>query len=560
MKKIIIGSSVAMLILAGTFAGLFFYSNYLKNQPSSEEGIKESLELSHEDVVNMTKPSTVRIAQYVKGRAVFSMPKINSEDLSIMENPSGKETEIPFDEYLAGSGFIVSSDGHIITNAHVVSYQSMKTLVASQYFLSIFMDPQVIGPVMEHMKNKGIPENKQGDLGEEFGEKLLDHLLAKGKFEFEKKVSVLDPASGKNKIEELFQEGFPAKIISVNDNFFKDNKDIALIKIEGGNFPSILIGNSEKVSAGEKISVFGFPASAEFNNKSPLEATFTTGTISAFKDSENNDFKIFQTDAKISHGSSGGPLINQKGEIIGVITYQSDLSQRESGDNFAFALPSDSIGEWVEKFSVNETSKPEVFNTGEYQKHFLRGLLLSDIGRCQKAISEFESAKSLNGFSSVEKFVSPYIEKCEKTIAEGKSIDTMWDEKSQQIKSIGSHIWIFIGIGIIVLGIIAGVIIFLVKRVRKEEKEIHNLEEHLEEVEEEAHQENAQPTVPASPFGDIPPNGNSNPYPETPVNNTIPIPVETTSQASLPVGENKIGESDFQESSKKDQNSAPPKS
>ena len=87
-------------------------------------------------------------------------------------------------------------------------------------------------------------------------------------------------------------------------------KDIALIKIEGENLPTITLGDSDKIEIGEKVVAIGNPLG--------YERSVSDGLISGVR--EKKGMKYIQTTAPISPGSSGGPVLNMHGEVVGVTT------------------------------------------------------------------------------------------------------------------------------------------------------------------------------------------------------------------------------------------------
>ena len=107
-----------------------------------------------------------------------------------------------------------------------------------------------------------------------------------------------------------------------------------MLKIEGEDFPFLSIGNSEDVIIGEWTIAFGNPFGLFDNNAKP---TVTVGVVSnsgvSFKGADNRVYKdMIQTDAAISSGNSGVPLLNAFGEVIGVNTviYSTGLPFPES--------------------------------------------------------------------------------------------------------------------------------------------------------------------------------------------------------------------------------------
>ena len=169
-------------------------------------------------------------------------------------------------EYASGSGFIISENGYILTNAHVVS-----------------------------------------------GAAAVDVLFSDG----EKKT---------------------AQVVGSDVT-----TDIAVLKVEGENYPALPIGDSSTLRVGEYVIAIGNPLSAY-----ELYGTVTFGIISATAREINIDGFVntyLQTDAAINFGNSGGPLINMAGQVIGMNTAKSLTAGYDSRGNaisaegIGFALP-----------------------------------------------------------------------------------------------------------------------------------------------------------------------------------------------------------------------------
>lgn len=128
--------------------------------------------------------------------------------------------------------------------------------------------------------------------------------------------------------------------------------DIALLKIEGNNFPSVKLGDSDDILIGEWAIAFGNPFGLfEFSNKPSV----TVGVISAVdlyfgeKLDEGRIFQdMIQTDASINPGNSGGPLVNSQGEVIGMNTFIFTAgSESEGSIGIGFAIPINKIKQMV---------------------------------------------------------------------------------------------------------------------------------------------------------------------------------------------------------------------
>ena len=123
--------------------------------------------------------------------------------------------------------------------------------------------------------------------------------------------------------------------------------DIALLKVPGSGYPALSFGNSDRLHRGQMVFAFGGPLE--------LENTMTMGIVSATaRQFESGDPMIYvQTDAPINPGSSGGPLVNAAGEVVGLNT----LNVTESGGSqgLGFAGPSNIVAYVVEQLREHGT-------------------------------------------------------------------------------------------------------------------------------------------------------------------------------------------------------------
>lgn len=442
----------------------------------------QDVSYTQEDVANLVKPSVVRIVQHVKGKITVYPFDIDLKKMEINTLP-GKPITQEIDNYISGSGVIINPDGYILTNSHVVSNASIKYQLATS-----LLTLAVYGKAATLKDSSTTDILKNEEKLRQFEQEALNFLIDKNKFEIEKTLTVLNPSSSKSTLLDLISDGFAVKMISVNDNFYKDGRDAAVIKIEQSNLPSLKLGNSANINTGEKIYIFGYPGSADFNGKNLLEPTFSQGIINGFKNSNDNSFKIFQTDAKISSGSSGGPLLNSKGEIIGLITYASSISENEAGDSFAFAIPSDMVSQIIENNYVQNNQVS--FENSNFSTNFKAALAHIQAKKCETALEELSLAGNINEkFQSLTNLNS-YQEKCKNIIAAGQSIDTIdtkdakGEKNSPTMEIVKEYMpWIIAGIVSVIALFVIISIIFLMRKLKKDEQKISELEN-------EAHVEN----------------------------------------------------------------------
>jgi serine protease Do len=124
--------------------------------------------------------------------------------------------------------------------------------------------------------------------------------------------------------------------------------DLALLKVDADNLPIAPLGDSDSLLVGEWVIAIGSPFGTLLNDPQP---TVTVGVVSALHRDVRGDqtgkriFKdMLQTDAAINPGNSGGPLINSRGEVIGINTFIFSSSGGSIGMGFAIPV---NRGKWV---------------------------------------------------------------------------------------------------------------------------------------------------------------------------------------------------------------------
>jgi serine protease Do len=151
----------------------------------------------------------------------------------------------------------------------------------------------------------------------------------------------------------------PAKLIGADPL-----TDLAVIKIDGTNLPSVPLGDSTQLHPGQTVLAFGNPLGFRF--------TVTRGIVSAlnrpnpFAADRRSPGQFIQTDAAINPGNSGGPLVNAHGEVVGINTFL--VSETGGFSGMGFAIPAQIV-------------KPTVDSLIKYGKvsHGYIGIGISDV-------------------------------------------------------------------------------------------------------------------------------------------------------------------------------------
>jgi serine protease Do len=117
-----------------------------------------------------------------------------------------------------------------------------------------------------------------------------------------------------------------AKVVGVDKR-----TDVAVVKIEANNLPALRIGEVSKLKVGEWVMAIGSPFG--------LENTVTAGIVSAKARDTGEEIRFIQTDVAVNPGNSGGPLINMRGEVVGI---NSQILSRSGGFmGISFSIPID---------------------------------------------------------------------------------------------------------------------------------------------------------------------------------------------------------------------------
>ena len=143
------------------------------------------------------------------------------------------------------------------------------------------------------------------------------------------------------------------------------DRDIAILKVTGLHAPALPLGNSANVQIGETVYAVGNPQG--------LEGTFSPGIISSIRPEGNAVIrgKILQITAPISPGSSGGAILNNRAQVIGIA-----VATRVDGQNLNFAIPSNYLDDLRQRSTTSELAKTFTEDTPSKARGFLLDLFL----------------------------------------------------------------------------------------------------------------------------------------------------------------------------------------
>jgi serine protease Do len=370
-------------------------------------------------VESYTRPAVVRVIAY--NYADFTLKGELADYLG-----TTKLTE--FDGGM-GSGAIISPNGYIVTNAHVVEAIHKEEQEAYKALYTALLED-----IYSHFKEIN-PSTADRDI--EHVQAYFDYYVSLDNFQ---RVSTVILPGGDEQPFDIKSYGKP----------IGEGKDVAVIKINAKEFPTISIDDSDgdSGSSSTHIQFAGYPGKADLagllDEKSQLEATYSSGTVSVSQKTMKNGGPIIQLNANLNPGNSGGPVLSEEGKIIGIATATSD-------NGIGWVIPSSTIMEFVRQAGA-EVNKPAII-TQRWQE----GLDYFWQGYYSKAIPKFEEVKRLY---DKHYGVADYLAKAQKAVSEGKDrID--WRDY---------YLYIGIGAGLFLLLVIILIIWAVKKRNKKQEE------------------------------------------------------------------------------------------
>jgi S1-C subfamily serine protease len=322
-------------------------------------------------------PSVQEVLLRAKPAVALVVSEVAAE-VTVRCATGGKQqvTPPPFRE--TGTGWFINPSGWVITNGHVVSpaHQPKETIA-------------------QELRERGVRQ-ACGDVSDQ----AFAAAVAQAKVKLDPSIFVI-LSNGMRLSAAVAKYSAPVAGEAMS------GRDLALLKLEAADMPSLTLGDSSNTRIGDRIHILGFPGvvlSHELLNASAkAEASVTNGAISGFKQDIANQ-PVIQVDAPAAWGNSGGPAVGSAGEVLGVLTFVS-LEAGNQGtivQGFNFVIPSAAVREFVKgtdvrlgevsRFNTAWHAGLEDFFDGNYgraEKHFAEAnRLLPDLTDVRRMIAE----------------------------------------------------------------------------------------------------------------------------------------------------------------------------
>ena len=118
--------------------------------------------------------------------------------------------------------------------------------------------------------------------------------------------------------------------------------DLAALQVTAGDLPYLPMGDSDAAEPGRPVQVLGFPFGRQIEvargGDALPSATVTAGSVSAAREDDEGDRRFLQTDAAVNPGSSGGPMIDEDGYVVGLVRMKLSRGATGAGPGFAVTV------------------------------------------------------------------------------------------------------------------------------------------------------------------------------------------------------------------------------
>ncbi|MBI3084539.1 MAG: trypsin-like peptidase domain-containing protein [candidate division NC10 bacterium] len=284
------------------------------------------------------KPAVVIIVTEVSGEVRLGCPNRSPQRVT------------PPSSQAHGTGYLVTPDGYILTNGHVIQpYYEKDDREVREAFLQQAIEQACLESGLSDDRKKAAVE------------RLVPRVAPTATVELKKTLAVVLP--NRDKLVAEVKAYSPAlserpgkRVSGTGGGATESGKDVAVLKIDARNLPTIPLGDSDRVQVGQPIRILGFPGVVMYHDlldrRSAVEASVTTGHVSSLK-LDARGGQVIQTDAAASWGNSGGPAINEQGEVVGMLTFISLTSnETQAIQGFNFLVPVNTVKEFARAAGV----------------------------------------------------------------------------------------------------------------------------------------------------------------------------------------------------------------
>lgn len=313
----------------------------------------------------------------------------------------------------SGTGFFITGDGYLVTNSHILDRDS--EYIRSKFILSTYEEVtngnirslEAAWEIRFTDEQRTLLNNAYSVIYSQVSSMILNDL---------KREIFVQTRVDRNG-ESLEIRRMPARIIIKGKPM--PGKDVAVLKVdEVKEMPVLSVSKDSMARIGERVWVYGYPEPVTSNlylaRETSSEPTLTEGIVSAVKKSIGG-WPVIQMDAAITHGSSGSPVSNTSGEVIGLATFGSlEQTSGKLSEAYNFAIPVSIVQQFLDSVKVVPAMSQASISYNRGVNYFYEQFYA-------KALQQFQAVQKLNpDFPRI----SYYISQSERNINAGLDKDT----------------------------------------------------------------------------------------------------------------------------------------
>jgi S1-C subfamily serine protease len=344
--------------------------------------------------VDIAKPSVVRILTTLGGRITITLP-----DQSMATFPLNGST---YTMQISGSGTFISSHGDILTADHVIRpphNQSMDQNVQS-------LAAQDIANYLSQIYPSASTPYTANEIAANLAYGILPSKITYTAPKSEVYLSQDYTGSYLAKSLSTIPSYVHATVNKIEAESTPDQRDIAIVHVNMTDTPSVQLADSSNVSQQDELTIIGYPGNGDLgtsensNPSSFLASSVNKIYVSSLK-IENNGVPVIQVGGNIEHGDSGGPALDSKGDIVGIVSFSSVDSNPPIGTSFL--QTSDSATQLLSHTSINTTQGP----FQEAWQHAFADYTSKAPGHWRAALQDFQQIQTTyTQFGAITPFLS----------------------------------------------------------------------------------------------------------------------------------------------------------
>lgn len=323
------------------------------------------------------KPAVVRVNSYATATLTITLPSSNGEQGGVRSIRTGAGG--------SGSGFVIHPDGLVLTSSHVVSSTTSEQALHDELMrngVRSYLQQSVESDVLSALARSGEIDT------------MIERLSKRSTVTDIEVVNRVDLSNGRM---------LPFEVLRLSPTFARGGDDLALLRIDARGLPTLSLAKAES-RLQEQVWIAGYPSVASIGDstiggwlsaETDLEPTITSGSITAVRISAS-DQPIYQTDAPVYPGHSGGPAVNRSGSVVGIPVWG-----HTDADQIRFLIPASTVRSFLEKAGVSGGT------SGPFNEVYRDALAAAASGDWDIAAVRLEEADALfPGSPDVQRFLN----------------------------------------------------------------------------------------------------------------------------------------------------------